>query len=439
MRQKRWVGRGRRWRLSLAALGLLSTSGRPSPGTELPVPPTVVAVAIDASGSLSDADIARSRDLAVGLLGALPHGSEVAVFSFDDQSRLVQSRTSSVDLVRRAVSGVKRAGRFTALHDALYDASRYLYAAPGARRAIVLLTDGNDENSSLTLEDGLRVAQNAGIPVFAVGMGQVQERVLRRIAKLTGGEYLTGPGISGAALAERVEGLPAAAASTAAERRAPPAAAAGPRTTAAGPRSSAEGTGQRATGARARTVLWVWVLLMLGAAAAVAVLALRGRRASRCGTCGRALPDALSACAFCGNETGHAAGDATLQTDLSPTVLERLNATEEYLEKTITLRERPVLTITSGPGTGELFELSQATAISIGRARANDIVLEDVSISGQHCRIRPEDGGFVLHDLKSTNGTFVNDKRVSRHTLSDGDRVQVGETVMQFRNEHRRI
>ena len=65
-------------------------------------------------------------------------------------------------------------------------------------------------------------------------------------------------------------------------------------------------------------------------------------------------------------------------------------------------------------------------------------MLKDVSISSQHCRIRPEDGGFVLHDLKSTNGTFVNDKRVSRHTLADGDRVQVGETVMQFRNEHRR-
>jgi pSer/pThr/pTyr-binding forkhead associated (FHA) protein len=44
----------------------------------------------------------------------------------------------------------------------------------------------------------------------------------------------------------------------------------------------------------------------------------------------------------------------------------------------------------------------------------------------------------VLHDLRSTNGTFVNDKRVSRHTLADGDSVQIGETVMQFRNEYRR-
>jgi len=162
------------------------------------------------------------------------------------------------------------------------------------------------------------------------------------------------------------------------------------------------------------------------------------RRTARCPTCGRDLPDALSSCAFCGRDPERESAEATTIADLSPTVVERLNTTEEYLEKTITLRERPVLTITHGPGAGELFELSRATAMSIGRARANDIVLKDVSISGQHCRIRPEEGGFVLHDLKSTNGTFVNDKRVSRHPLSDGDLVQVGETVMQFRTEHRR-
>ena len=407
-------GRGHRacrWRFGLGLAGLLAVTGGAAPATESAAPKAVVAVALDASGSLGEADVARSRDLAAALLAA----SEVAVFSFDDQSRLVQPRTANVDLVRGALSRIKRTGRFTALYDALYDASRYLNDAPGERRAIVLLTDGHDENSALTLEDGLRVAQDARIPVFAVGLGTVQERVLRRIAKLKGGEYLAGPGISGAALAARVEGRPAGPASAASERRAPPSAAAGVRPPAAGTRLSAEGASQGA-GARPRSLLWIWMILGLGAVLAVAALALRSRRL-----------------------TGTPTADATLRTDLSPTVLERLNTTEEYLEKTITLRERPVLSITSGPGAGGLFELSRASALSIGRARANDIVLDDVSISGQHCRIRPEDGGFVLHDLKSTNGTFVNDRRVNRHILSDGDRVQVGETVMQFRNEQHRV
>jgi len=66
---------------------------------------------------------------------------------------------------------------------------------------------------------------------------------------------------------------------------------------------------------------------------------------------------------------------------------------------------------------------------SLGRAKVNDIVLnEDVAVSSEHCRIRPEDGKFVLHDLKSTNGTFVNDRRVTRQPLTEGDTIQVGET-----------
>ncbi|HVD78839.1 MAG TPA: FHA domain-containing protein, partial [Vicinamibacteria bacterium] len=69
----------------------------------------------------------------------------------------------------------------------------------------------------------------------------------------------------------------------------------------------------------------------------------------------------------------------------------------------------------------------------------NDIVLnEDVAVSSEHCRIRPEDGKFVLHDLKSTNGTFVNDRKVTRQALTEGDTIQVGETYLQFRLEHRR-
>jgi pSer/pThr/pTyr-binding forkhead associated (FHA) protein len=71
----------------------------------------------------------------------------------------------------------------------------------------------------------------------------------------------------------------------------------------------------------------------------------------------------------------------------------------------------------------------------VGRARANDIVLEDVAVSSQHCRIRLEQGHFVLHDLKSTNGTLVNDQKVSRHTLSEGDVIRIGETSLQFRLE----
>ena len=115
-----------------------------------------------------------------------------------------------------------------------------------------------------------------------------------------------------------------------------------------------------------------------------------------------------------------------------------MSSTEEYLEKTVTLRERPVLTITRGPGVGQVFELGKQAAMSIGRAKANEVVVNDVSVSSEHCRIRPEDGHFVLHDLKSTNGTFVNERRITRHVLAEGDIMKIGETSLLFKTDLKR-
>jgi VWA domain-containing protein len=132
-------------------------------------PPHLVAVLLDTSGSLRPEDLARARTLALGVLEGLEPGSEVAVFTFDDESQLVLPRTSSPAEVRRALENAGRAGRYTALHDALYDASRYLRESGVARSAILLITDGKDEQSALNLDDGLRLAEQGHIPVFAVG------------------------------------------------------------------------------------------------------------------------------------------------------------------------------------------------------------------------------------------------------------------------------
>src|SRR5262245_20252807 len=174
-------------------------------------PPAIVVVALDTSGSIGANDRGRARDLALDLLQALPPGSEAAVLTFDDQSRFVVERTTNPAPLRDAIMSARASGRFTALHDALYDASRYLRDAAAPRKAIVLLTDGRDENSALNLDDGLAVATGNGIPVFAVGMGQIEERTLRRIAKLTGGDYTTLAEVSAPTLAQAIAGLAPAA------------------------------------------------------------------------------------------------------------------------------------------------------------------------------------------------------------------------------------
>jgi len=82
---------------------------------------------------------------------------------------------------------------------------------------------------------------------------------------------------------------------------------------------------------------------------------------------------------------------------------------------------------------GSAFELDTAP-LTIGRTGENDLALEgDEFASARHARIDPRRDGVWVLDLDSTNGTFVNDRRIdSPHRLSPGDIVRVGETELRF-------
>src|SRR5271166_1726227 len=64
--------------------------------------------------------------------------------------------------------------------------------------------------------------------------------------------------------------------------------------------------------------------------------------------------------------------------------------------------------------------------VSIGRSPDNDIPIDNLAISNYHARVYYEAGRLVVEDLDSLNGTFVNDLRVERATLHDGDSIWVG-------------
>ncbi|HPB30515.1 MAG TPA: FHA domain-containing protein [Candidatus Sumerlaeota bacterium] len=70
--------------------------------------------------------------------------------------------------------------------------------------------------------------------------------------------------------------------------------------------------------------------------------------------------------------------------------------------------------------------------LSIGRARDNDIVIENLSVSRNHARIRCLEGKFVITDLNSANGTFVNNVRVNKTELVDDDVISIGKHTILF-------
>jgi hypothetical protein len=97
------------------------------------------------------------------------------------------------------------------------------------------------------------------------------------------------------------------------------------------------------------------------------------------------------------------------------------------------------LTIQKGPGAGQSFTLSKPETV-IGRYAGNDMVVQHNEVSRRHASITREGGGFVLRDLGSRNGTFVNRRRLSGpQALRDGDLIMLGEGVhLVFRASVRR-
>lgn len=85
-------------------------------------------------------------------------------------------------------------------------------------------------------------------------------------------------------------------------------------------------------------------------------------------------------------------------------------------------------------GTEMEFEVGERPIV-IGRSPAADLVILDDKISRFHCGIRLWDGDFVLKDLKSRNGTYVNGQRVETAKLHTGDRIQVGSCIFTVENE----
>jgi hypothetical protein len=92
----------------------------------------------------------------------------------------------------------------------------------------------------------------------------------------------------------------------------------------------------------------------------------------------------------------------------------------------------PMLLVKAPQGGTKEVEVLR-TPFAIGRKTDNDLCLEDVSVSGHHARIAQVQEVLFLEDLRSTNGTFVNEQRIDRRQLQDADSIRIGTHRLIFR------
>jgi len=101
--------------------------------------------------------------------------------------------------------------------------------------------------------------------------------------------------------------------------------------------------------------------------------------------------------------------------------------------------ESPILTIVAGPREGAKIELvGEVQEITIGRDARCDLKLDDDLSSREHVRVRRDWNGVHIKDLKSKNGTFVNNRRIVELTLKDQDEVKIGSSVLLFSDPRQR-
>ncbi len=80
----------------------------------------------------------------------------------------------------------------------------------------------------------------------------------------------------------------------------------------------------------------------------------------------------------------------------------------------------------------EEWELELGERTRIGRVLENDVCIQDINVSRYHAEINRTGQGYLFKDLESSNGSYIQDVRVTERVLGNGDTVRIGRTTLTF-------
>jgi pSer/pThr/pTyr-binding forkhead associated (FHA) protein len=161
-----------------------------------------------------------------------------------------------------------------------------------------------------------------------------------------------------------------------------------------------------------------------------------------CTQCGQQNPEDSRFCARCGAPLSRPQGSSGDTTSTFP-----LSALEHALEGGEHEAEEPshdgptsldtlppgsaLLVVKRGPNAGSRF-LLDADVTTAGRHPDSDIFLDDITVSRRHAEIARTANGYVVRDVGSLNGTYLNRDRIEEAELQNGDEVQIGKFKLVF-------
>ena len=151
-----------------------------------------------------------------------------------------------------------------------------------------------------------------------------------------------------------------------------------------------------------------------------------------CSQCGQPVPADANFCPSCGAPLSEGGKAVTGSTKVAPPDSTTASIDVGEFDPRHEVDELPdlepgtgMLVVVRGPNAGSRFLLDREIT-TIGRHPDSDIFLDDVTVSRRHAEFRSADGGIVVRDLGSLNGSYVNGDRVEERQLGTGDEVQIG-------------
>ena len=145
----------------------------------------------------------------------------------------------------------------------------------------------------------------------------------------------------------------------------------------------------------------------------------------RCSSCGHLNESSANFCSRCGGPMGTVEAEATAT----------FSAIESEADEEAHLGEldpgQACLIVRRGPAAGTKFILDKEL-VAVGRHPQSDIFLNDITVSRRHAEIRREAGSYLVTDLGSLNGTYVNRERVDKGEVASGDELQIGKFRLLF-------
>ena len=401
-----------------------------------------ILIAVDASKSMRGAPIDSVKSAMKNFIMQVKEEDQIAIISFHDDVETIVDFTSSKDTLINNIDSVEATGSITEMYYGIVSGLKMLNETEGLNetKILIVLSDGKDEGTAYSDDDCIEMANSLGIPIYSIGFHSSAERtylrVLERISDKTNAHYNDAP--------------------TADELKAT--------------------YNKVLEQIQERTTLCYTSKLFEADSlehSTSVIVEVNGRKGESSFTfrspsapAPAVVPQTTNRWLFPAIIGAVLVGLVTItyiskkrkneQQRKLETEKERIEAEkkqqqlqdetkiepEKVDDKTKVVKRAPdprktmisgrgdsapgaiQLYFESGPLAGQSKTLSDDT--TIGRGSDNDIVLEEKTVSGHHCRVSLEGTGWVIYDLNSTNGTIVNGSKVTSMMLTSGCLIELG-------------